>query len=431
MISQTFSATYRELFTTSARYILLWGGRGRGGSHSATDYFAHLLTSPGYFRGYFMRAVFSDIRESLWQDFNDRIESNTTINKAALAFNDTAMSVRSRTTGNLIKSKGFKKGSKQRTAKLKSLAGATHVIIEEAEEITEEEFIQLDDSIRSIRSSIKIILIFNPPPKKHWIWKKWFTLVAAPIKGYFRAIPRSNPQLLSIFSTFQANVANLNPSTVANWLSYKTTNPDHYWTIIMGFVSEGARGRIYKNWQPCQKMPGLYPKFYGLDWGFSGDPLALVEMESHNRTLWGEEKIYERGMTNDDLDKRLTMLGISKRAPIIADSAQPKDIEDMRRKGWNFIACVKGPGSVRSGIKYLQQFSIFVTETSTNLWQENEDYAWALDQNKEPTNEPIDANNHGMDAMNYGADRLRFPSGIAVVKGAGQEVSTGRNEYNA
>lgn len=429
MISQNFSKTYAPLFTTSARYILLWGGRGRGGSYTATAYMLHLLTSPVYFRGYFMREIFGDIRGSLWADFKDRIEENDTIRPITIALNESRMVAHCRTTGNHIDSKGFKKGSKGRTAKLKSLAGATHVVIEEAEEISEDDFMQLDDSLRSVRTNIKIILIFNPPSKKHWIWKKWFRLVAAPVKGYFRAIPRTTSTLLSIFSTYQDNQANINPSTIALWQSYKDSKPDHYWTIIMGLVSEGARGRIYKNWQPIQAMPGLYPKFYGLDWGFTA-PLALVEMEAHNRKLWADQKIYETGMNNDALERRLIELGISKRAPIVADSAEPKDNAEMRRRGWNFIDAVKGPGSVRSGIKFLQQFSIFVTESSKDLWQENEDYAWALDQNKEPTDEPIDANNHGMDAMNYGADRLRNPSGMAIVKPMVTTTGNGRTEYN-
>jgi len=430
MISQTFAKPYEPLFTTRARYILLWGGRGRGGSYTATQYFLNLLTRPGYFRGYFMRQIFGDIRESLWRDFKDRIEENETINPKAIALNESTMLASCPGTGNFIMSKGFKKSSGKRTAKLKSLAGATHVVIEEAEEIDEEEFMELDDTLRSSKADIQIILIFNPPPKRHWIWKKWFTLVDAPVPGYFRAIARQSSNLLSIFATYQLNLANLNPSSVENWKAYKTTNPEHFWTVIMGLISEGARGRIYKNWQPCQKMPGLYKKFYGLDWGFSGDPLALVEMEAHNRVLWADQKIYQRGLTNDDLAKLLVVLGISKRAPIYADSAQPKDIEDMRRRGWNFIPAIKGPGSVKSGIKFLKQFSIFVTESSTDLWLENENYAWALDQYKEPTDEPIDQHNHAMDAMNYGADELRTPGGISVVTAVTEKQGNGRTDYN-
>lgn len=432
MITQAFSILYAPLFTTKARYIHLLGGRGRGGSYTATNYFLHLLTCPEYFRGFFMREVFSDVRESLWRDFKDRIEENDDLDERLFDLNESQMSVSYPATGNLIMSKGFKKSAGNRTAKLKSLAGATHVIIEEADEIAEADFMQLDDTLRSVKADIQIIMIFNMPSKGHWFWRRWYTLVDAQIPGYFKAIPRKNPDLLSIFSTYLDNIVNINASTAQQWELYRQTNPDHYYTIIRGLVSEGARGRIYKTWKPCPKMPGLYSKWYSLDWGFSNDPLAMMEHEAHGRQLWLDQKIYKHGLTNDDLVAELIRLKIPKNAPIYADSSQPKDIEDMRRRGWNFIAAVKGPGSVKSGIKFIQQYEVFLTETSAEVWNEVENYAWALDQHKNPTDEPIDAFNHGLDAVNYGMDKLRIASGMRVINPAGTGIYTapnGRSEY--
>jgi phage terminase large subunit len=177
-------------------------------------------------------------------------------------------------------------------------------------------------------------------------------------------------------------------------------------------------------------MPNVYPKFYGLDWGFSGDPLALVECEQHNRSLWLNELLYEHNLTNDDLERHLLRLKISKSAPIVADSAQPKDIEHMRRRGWNFIAAVKGTGSVKSGISFINQYDVYLTESSKNFWKENENYAWALDQYKEPTDEPIDRWNHLCDATNYAMDRVRKPAGVAIHSSVVKKVSNGRSVYN-
>src|SRR5438552_16766959 len=78
-IVQTFNKVFSPVFTTKARYIHLWGGRGRGGSHTATDYFLHKQTQPHYFRGYFMRAVFGDVRDLLWRDYKDRFNDKDTI----------------------------------------------------------------------------------------------------------------------------------------------------------------------------------------------------------------------------------------------------------------------------------------------------------------------------------------------------------------
>src|SRR3954471_7063976 len=80
--------TYLPLLNTTARYIHLWGGRGRGGSHTATDYFLHLQMHLPYFRGYFMREVFGDVKGSLWQDYKDRMSDNETINSKLFGLNE-------------------------------------------------------------------------------------------------------------------------------------------------------------------------------------------------------------------------------------------------------------------------------------------------------------------------------------------------------
>lgn len=412
-ISLEFASLYEPLFTTKARYIDLWGGRGRGGSFTATQYFLHLITQSEYFRGYFMREIAGDVRESLWRDFKDRIEESDLTGMFDL--NESTMTAVFRPTGNTVLSRGFKKSSGNRTAKLKSLAGATHVIIEEAEEIAEEDFRQLDDTLRTKKSeNIQIIRIFNPPSKNHWIWRRWYNLMPAAKEGYYEAIPKQDPQLLSIHSTYLDNLKNIHKSSLETWSGYEKTDPEYYYTIICGLISEGVRGRIYKHFQPVKEMPNEYPKFYGLDWGWN-DPVALVECENHNKTIWLKELVYQSGITNEELSNRMAELGISRTAPIYADSAEPKDIEQMRRLGWNVKASVKGADSVRNGIKFLQQHNVFVTENSLNLWKESENYRWRLDQYKKPTEEPEDKDNHLMDAIRYAMDKIKKPAGLRIV----------------
>lgn len=418
------SAKYGPLLKSKdKRYVHLWGGRGRGGSFTGTEYFLFLITQPKYFRGYFMREIFSDIRESLWRDFKDRVEENETLNEDDFEFNETQMTVKYVPTGNTIMSKGFKKSSGNRTAKLKSIAGATHVLIEEADEIAEEDFKQLDDSLRTVKGDIQVIKIFNPPPKSHWFWKRWYNLIPLPKRNpkdpneteYSKAEPKSDPSLLSIHSTYHDNKRNLNKSFIDNLLNYKSNDPDYYAIMVDGLISEGAKGRIFRNWQRITNMPNAFEKFYGLDWGFN-DPVALVECEAHNKTVWAEEKIYEKGMTNKELSDRMRSLGIAKSAKIYADCAEPKDIKDLKLYGWNVIESEKGKGSVVNGIKYLKDFTIVGVETSKNLWYENENYKWALDQHKEPTNEPADEHNHLMDALRYAVvTKMRKGGGLRIL----------------
>src|SRR5438067_4435473 len=122
-INLEFNELYEPVFTTTARYIDIWGGRARGGSHFGTDYFLFLITHPRYFRGCFLRAVYGDIRGSLWQDFKDRVtaaELKGDLDSDDFAFNESLMSVTYRPTGNSIISKGFKKSTGNQSAKLKS-----------------------------------------------------------------------------------------------------------------------------------------------------------------------------------------------------------------------------------------------------------------------------------------------------------------------
>ena len=404
----TFGHKYKELITTKARYIHLLGGRGRGGSFTATQLALQLITSKNYFRGYFMREVFNDIRDSLWRDFKDRIDENESLNESDFAFNDSQMIVTYIPTGNVIMGKGFKKSSGNRTAKLKSLAGATHVFIEEAEENAEADFRQLDDSLRTVKASLKIVMVFNMPNKRHWIIRRWYNLIECGLKDesgkdlpYFKCIPKSDPSLLSIHSTYLDNFGNLDDGFVNNLLNYQTSDPDYYYTMVLGFVTEGVKGRIFRNWQPIKEMPKEYPKKYGLDFGFN-DPVALTESCRHNRNLYVREMIYQTGMTNRQISDRMKALGIPLNATIIADSAEPKSIQELKEMGWfNIQAAIKGEGSIVNGIKQIKEFSTFVTEDSLNLWSEYEHYAWKLDRDKNPTEEPIDEHNHLIDSLRY------------------------------
>lgn len=400
-----FTEPFEPILTTKARYIHLLGGRGRGGSFTATNLALLKITNKKYFRGYFMREVFNDIRDSLWRDFKDRIEENESLNESEFAFNDSQMTVTYIPTGNTIISKGFKKSAGNRTAKLKSLAGATHVFIEEAEENDEMSFRQLDDSLRTVKTEPQIVMVFNMPSKSHWIIKRWYLLLECGLVGedgkplpYFKAVPKNDPKLLSIHSTYLDNYKNLDSTFISNLVNYQSSDPDYYFTMVKGFVTEGVKGRIFRNWQPIPSMPNLYKKEYGLDFGWN-DPVALIEIERHNQKVYARQMIYQQGMTNRELSDRMKELGISKSALITADSAEPKSIEELKRLGWN-ITAVEKP-KITERIKFTKQFEVYLCEDSKEFWVEYENYAWALDQHKNPTDEPIDKWNHCMDAFMY------------------------------
>lgn len=405
-----FNKPYKPIFTTDKRYIDLWGGRGRGGSHEGTDYFLYLITQPYYFRGYFVRQVYHDIRDSLFRDIKDRIEDNPTLNIDDFHIRDNDMRITYLPTGNMIMAKGVSKDG-SRTAKMKSLAGATHVLMEEADEIGEEDFHQLDLSLRSKKADkVQIIRIFNPPHKNHWIWKD-YNLIESEVDGYYRAEPKSDSDILAVFSTYEDNIQNIQPSTITKFESYKLSNVEYYYTVIKGLISEGAKGRIYTGWNHIsdEEYNALdYPKIYVIDFGYSEDPNAIIEVKYHNDHRYVKELLYETGLDNLALAKRMRDLCIRPTDLVIADMGGGGDlrIAELRRGfgddlRFSIYPTIKGQGSVNFGISRVKSTVMHMTESSRNGWREYDEYKWRLDADKVPTDIPIDKWNHIMDCIRY------------------------------
>jgi phage terminase large subunit len=421
MPSFNFNAIYEPVFYSDHRYKDIWGGRGRGGSHFGTDYFLYKITRPEYFRGYFVRQVFNDIKGSLFQDIKDRIDENESLNIDDFNINEANYSLKYKPTGNQIISKGIS-GHKQRTAKMKSLAGATHVLIEEADELGESDFDQLDLSLRTIRTEkVEIIRIFNPPAKNHWIWRD-YNLIEQKINVngadtiYYAGEAKSTSDLLSIRSTYHVNKVNLQESTINKLESFKDTDIEYYCTQVLGLISEGAKGRIYSGWQAVtdREYTALdLPKVYALDFGYSEDPTALLEIKYDKDYRYFRELLYLSGLDNIALAKRLRDLGVTIRDMIVADTGAGGDLRIAElRRGWsniegypdlrfNIHPTIKGHGSVNFGISRVKSCKNFMTEGSVNGWFEYREYKWALDADKNPTDTPEDKNNHLMDCRRY------------------------------
>jgi phage terminase large subunit len=415
------NAKYKDLYTKRARYKDLWGGRGRGGSHTGTDYFLYLISKPDYFRGYMLRFIASDIRLSLYQGIKDRIRQNETYNFDDFAFNENQMSIRYIPTGNMILAKGVAKDG-GRTAAMKSLEGATHVLIEEADEIPEAEFDQMDLSLRTMESQdIEIIRIFNPPSKKHWIWRDYVLEdFLVPIHGvnqtFYMAKPKVGSGILSIFGTYYDNIQNIHPTTITKFESFKLTNPEYYWTVIRGFITDGARGRIYSGWKfiAAEDFEALeLPYIYALDFGYSIDPNALIKIKYQDDKRYCRELIYDTNQNNVMLATRMRDVGVSATDLVIADMGNGGDlrIAELRRgypnvQGYpnlrfNIMPTIKGQGSINFGINRVKTCQNYITEDSLNFANEYREYKWALDANKNPTDRPIDTDNHCMDARRY------------------------------
>lgn len=176
---------------------------------------------------------------------------------------------------------------------------------------------------------------------------------------------------------------------------------EELWKVYARGMTGKITGLVYRNWGTIGTIPRDAELIgAGMDFGFTNDPSVMVMVYRYNGELIIDEIMYHKGYTNEDISRYMTSCGIDKNVSIIADSAEPKSIEELRRMGWKIQGANKGPDSLRNGIDILKRFRINVTNRSSNLIKELNSYKWK-EKNGDPLNEPIDKFNHGMDALRY------------------------------
>lgn len=175
------------------------------------------------------------------------------------------------------------------------------------------------------------------------------------------------------------------------------------WWRIYGTGQIGVtQGVVYDNWEQIDSFPDTDRVTHGLDFGFTNDQTAICRTALSGGSIYCKELLYETGLTNDDIDIRMSAIGMEKRnSAIYADSAEPKSIEEIRRKGWAIRGAVKGKDSVRVGIDWVKSHRLYVPKDSLNMIKELRNYRWMVDSNGKPTNIPVDAYDHLLSAMRY------------------------------
>lgn len=162
-------------------------------------------------------------------------------------------------------------------------------------------------------------------------------------------------------------------------------------------------GLVFTQFNLVDSIPEGLDTFYGMDWGYTNDPTALIQCAISGNDIYLNELLYMTGLTNSDIARMVVDLGVRRNYDeIFADSAEPKSIEDLRRAGFNIKPAMKGEDSIRKGIDKMKEYKIHITKHSVNLIKEFRNYSWISDKTGNPTNKPIDAFNHGIDASRYG-----------------------------
>lgn len=174
-----------------------------------------------------------------------------------------------------------------------------------------------------------------------------------------------------------------------------------YWANWWKVYGEGQLGMlegvVFSNWKTIDTIPKEARLLgIGLDFGYTNDPTAIVEVYAYNNQRIVNEIVYQNGLVNSDIAKRLP-----KNVIVYADSSEPKSIEEIRRLGITIKGVTKGKDSINYGIDVMQRQDYLITNQSVDLIKELRSYIWDTDKTGRRLNKPIDFNNHGIDALRY------------------------------
>lgn len=281
---------------------------------------------------------------------------------------------------------------------------------EEAYQITnEDEFDKVDMSIRGelpLGYFKQITITFNPWNEKHWLKSRFFD--------------SPNENTLALTTTYQCNeFLGDDDRALFEWM--KKNKPKRYrveglgdWGIAEGSVFENWQEREF-DWREIVQKDGVESAF-GLDFGYSVDPTAFIAVlaDKENRELFIFDEHYQKAMLNNQIADMIKYKGYAKEK-IIADSAEPKSIEEIRRLDINRITpAVKGKDSILNGIQLLQQFTIYVHPRCINTIVELSNYVWQTDKTGQLVNKPIDDFNHLIDALRYAIQSLNVKKDVIV-----------------
>jgi phage terminase large subunit len=371
---------------SESRYFVCTGGRGSSKSYSLNSFLLLLTYEVGHVI-LFTRYTLTSAHVSIIPEFLDKIETAGVTNEFKIT-KDEIINLR---TGSKILFRGIKTSQGTQTANLKSLANVTTWVLDEAEELVDEDvFDKIDFSIRAKGIQNRVILVLNPATKEHFIYKRFFEQ---------RGVQAGTNQIVKdttyIHTTYLDNYEHLSQSFIAQVEQMKLNNHKKYEHVILGGWLDKADGVVFENWRFGEFNPDGLQTSCGMDFGFSVDPDTLTEVAIDNtkKKIYLKEHIYKNGIQTHVLAPLIIEKVGSKL--IIADSAEPRLISDLKHAGVNIQAVKKG--TIESGISRMQDFELIVEPNSHNIAKELNNYAYADKGSKLY----IDSYNHAIDGVRY------------------------------
>jgi len=397
---QQTSPAFAPLFKDQSRYQVAWGGAGSGKSHIVARKILYRLLKESHVKHNFLiiRKVDRTIKRSVFTLFRNLI-SRWKLTKE-FDINLTDKTIVYSPTGSQIMFSGL-----DDVEKLKSIEGVTSIWCEEATELNQEDFEQLDLRLRGEHGCLKqIILTLNPISEQHWIKKIFFD---DPMKGVF-----------TLHTTYLDN-SFIDDEYKMVMENKKKTNPRYYniyalgnWGTAEGLIFSNITQRLIRP----EEIAGL-KCVQGLDFGYTNDPTSFHQsyIDQEKKRIYVYDGFYEKGLSNSVIADKIKAMG-AHRHKTIADSSEPKSIDYIHGKGVKVEGALKGKDSVNAGIDFLLEYEIVINAHLVEFMTEANNYSWAIDKDGKPTNKPVDDFNHFFDSLRYSCEPLmRKNTTIAAV----------------
>lgn len=367
------------------RINVLYGGAGSGKSYFVVQKMILKCLSNPNRKVLIVRKYGTTIKDSIWSLFVEELFSYFAQFVKRINRSDYTITM---FNGSVFLFKGLDDNEK-----IKSINGITDIVIEEATEITLEDFTQLNLRLRSKQPFNQIHLMFNPISKVNWVYKYFFE--------------NEPPEDCKIYQTTFEDNRHLPKEYIDNLNHLKQTNPAYYNIYVQGEFAtlDKLVFPVFSKKIITQEETQNCLFWIGLDFGYVNDPSALTwgYFNPTKKVIYITGEYNKKGMTNDEIANSITDLGFAKEK-IIADCAEQKSIEEIKRMGINRIfPCSKGQDSIMNGIDKMLRCDIIIDERCQNVIEEFENYTWKKDRSTgEYYNEPCDCYNHHIDSIRYG-----------------------------
>ncbi len=407
-ISKKIGKGYKTFWNFKGRYRVVKGGRASKKSTTNAQWIIYKMMQYPLANTLVIRRVFNTHKDSTWTQLK---WATNNLNVAHLwHFSKSPLEATYLPTGQKILFRGLD-DPMSITSITVEIGYLCWCWFEEAFQIMDEDsFNKVDMSIRGELPSgyfKQITLTFNPWSEKHWLKKRFFDV--------------KDDDILALTTNYKCNEF-LGEDDRRIFAKMKKNNPRRYG--IEGLGDWGiAEGLVYENFEELEfdykeisKQEGVNA-YFGLDFGYTNDPTAficiLVNQEQNLLYIFDEH--YQKAMSNSDIASMIKYKGYAKET-IIADSAEPKSIDDIKKKGIRRIkAALKGKDSILNGIANIQDYKIYVHPRCENTLIELSNYVW---DNKDGVvlNKPIDDYNHLMDALRYAMESTKMKNRIKSEK---------------